>query len=160
MRAATLISRRATRDMRKSVTTLTTRQRAWWPLAAAVLVAAAVTAGCQNGVTGPSLSATVQNVSLQPTVAGLQGGQNVCCCHLAGQLTNGSSIPVHAELIFTAKGASGQTLGTALNILEDVPAGATRSFVAAGITAACKDLSLSQILADKQIRLKGLFFPD
>jgi hypothetical protein len=141
--------------------TLTTNRRArLLPLAAALAVAVAVMTGCQNGVTGPSLSATVQNVSLQPTVAGLQGGQNVCCCHLAGQLTNGSSVAVHAELIFPAKGTNGENLGTALNILEDVPSGATRSFLAVGITAACKDVSLSQIVADKQIRLKGLFFPD
>jgi hypothetical protein len=138
----------------------TTKQRASVWVAAAFAVAVAAMAGCQNGVTGPSLSASVQNVSLQPTVAGLQGGENVCCCHLAGQLTNGSSVPVHAELIFPAKGANGENLGTALNILEDVPAGATRSFLAVGITAACKDVRLSQIVADKQIRLKGLFFPD
>jgi hypothetical protein len=138
----------------------TTKQRTGLFVAAAFAVAVAAMAGCQNGVTGPSLSATVQNVSLQPTVAGLEGGQNVCCCHLAGQFTNGSSVAVHAELLFPAQSANGQNLGTATTILENVPSGATRSFLAVGITSACKDLSLSQVVANKEIRLKGLFFPD
>jgi hypothetical protein len=127
---------------------------------AALVLAGALMAGCQQGVTGPSLSATVQNVSLQPTVAGLEGGQNVCCCHVAGQVTNTSSVPVHAELLFTAKGPNGLLVGTALTIQRDVPARATRTFLAVGIFAACKDISLSQIVADKLVRLKGLWEPE
>jgi len=135
------------------------KQITGFPLTAALAVAGALMAGCQNGVVGPSLSATVQNVSLQPTVAGLQGGQNVCCCHLAGQVTNTSTVPVHAELLFEAKAANGDRLGTAIDIEQNVAAGATRSFLAVGITAACKDVILSQVLADKRIRLKGLWEP-
>jgi hypothetical protein len=115
--------------------------------------------GCQNGVTGPSLTATVQNVSPQPTVAGLEGGPNVCCCHLAGQITNTSTVPVDAELRFPAK-TNGQLVGTAVDIQSDIPAGATRSFLAVGIPSACKDINLSQILTDKEVRLKGLWRPD
>ena len=125
-----------------------------------VVVAASVSSlACQGGVTGPSLAASVQNVKLEPTVAGLVGGENVCCCRLAGELTNQSSVPVDAELLFPAKGSDGQAVGTATNILTDVPAGATQSFVALGILQACHDLSLSQIVADKQIKLKGLWKP-
>ena len=50
-------------------------------------------------------------------------------------------------------------MGTALNIQSNVPPGATRSFLAVGIPAACKDISLTQIVADKIIRLKGLWVP-
>src|SRR5687768_97131 len=113
-------------------------------LVAALALAGALMASCQNGVVGPSLAATVQNVSLQPTVAGLVGGENVCCCHLAGQVTNLSSVAVHAELLFPARTTNGQPAGTALNIQPNVPAGATRSFLAVGITSACRDLSLNQ----------------
>lgn len=122
-------------------------------------LAGGASAGCQNGVTGPSLSATVTNVTLQPTVAGLEGGANVCCCHLVGQLTNTSGIAVDAELDFPAKTADGQVVGTATNILSNVPAGATVPFLAVGIPAACSSLSLNQILADQVIKLKGLWTP-
>jgi hypothetical protein len=134
--------------------------RTGFRVAAALAVTGALMAGCQNGVTGPSLAANFHDVSLQPTVAGLEGGQNVCCCHLAGRLTNSSSVAVDAELRFPARAADGTPLGTGMEILTDVPAGATRSFLAVGITAACKDLSLSQIVADGSVRLKGLFQPD
>jgi hypothetical protein len=126
---------------------------------AACAVAGALIGGCQNGVTGPSLSATYQNVSLQPTVAGLTGGENVCCCHLAGRVTNTSSIAVDAEVRFTAKAGDGTVLGTASDIMTNIPAGASRQFLAVGIAEACRSLSLSQIVTDGQIRLKGLFTP-
>ena len=135
-------------------------QRAGFAVVAAVAVAGALIVGCQNGVTGPSLSANFHDVSLQPTVAGLEGGQNVCCCHLAGRLTNTSSIAVDAELRFPAKVANGETVGTAIDILTNVPAGATRSFLAVGIPAACKDIALSQIVTDGSVRLKGLWEPN
>jgi hypothetical protein len=125
----------------------------------AVTVAGALSAGCQNGVTGPSLSATFQQVSLQPTVAGLEGGANVCCCHLAGKFTNTSSISVDAELRFPAKDKNGQLIGQGEDLLTNVPSGATQSFLAVGIPAPCSSLTLSQILADGSIRLKGLFTP-
>jgi len=102
-----------------------------------VLLAVAAGSACQNGVTGPSLSANVANVTLQPTVAGLEGGANVCCCHVVGQLTNTSSIAIDAELQFPAKASSsGQLLGTALSTLTSIPAGSTQPFQAVGIPAA------------------------
>ena len=101
----------------------------------------------------------VQGVTLQPTVAGLVGGENVCCCHIRGSVTNQSSVAVHAELLFEAKGTSGQAIGTAIVMEQSIQPGATRSFLAVGITAACREVSLSQVVADKQIRLKGLWEP-
>jgi hypothetical protein len=136
------------------------RDRAGFRVAAALALAAVSTSGCQNGVTGPSLTATVQNVSLQPTVAGLEGGMNVCCCHLAGQLTNTSIVAVDAELIFEALGPDRQLVGTAKTILSDVPSGATRPFLAVGLPSACKDLDLAKILETKEIRLRGLWVPN
>lgn len=126
---------------------------------AVLAVAIATMAGCQSGVVGPSLSADIQNVRLQPTVAGLVGGENVCCCHIVGELRNTSSIAVDAELLFPAKAPDGQPLGTGLNIQTNVPPGGSRVFLAVGITAACKDVRLSQVVADSEIRLKGLFQP-
>lgn len=130
-------------------------------LAAVMLVALAgvFLSGCQSGVTGPSLAATVQGVTLQPTVVGLVGGENVCCCHIRGTVTNQSTVAVHAELRFEAKGASGQALGMAAVMEQNIQPGATRAFVAVGITAACREVSLAQVVADKQIRLKGLWEP-
>jgi hypothetical protein len=127
--------------------------------AIAVAAAGSLITGCQNGATGPSLSATYHDVSLQPTVVGVDGAANVCCCHLAGKFTNTSSISVDVELRFVAKDKNGQQVGTGEAVLNDVPSGATQSFLAVGIPAPCSSLSLSQILADGSIRLKGLFTP-
>jgi hypothetical protein len=128
-------------------------------VATAIAVGGTLIAGCQNGVVGPSLSAVYTDVTLQPTVAGLVGGENVCCCHLAGRVTNTSSIPVDAEVRFTAKGTDGALLGTATDILTNIPSGGSRQFLAVGLPHACRNISLPQILADGQIRLKGLWTP-
>jgi hypothetical protein len=125
----------------------------------AVTAAGALSSGCQNGVTGPSLSSNFSNVTFVPTVAGLEGGANVCCCHLAGRFTNTSSIAVDAELRFPAKNASGALVGQGEDLLLNVQPGATQSFLAVGITEACSSLSMAQILRDGTIRLKGLFIP-
>jgi hypothetical protein len=114
--------------------------------------------GCQSGVNGPSLTATVHNVSLQPTVAGLEGGENVCCCHVVGQLTNASSVAVDAELLFPAK-INDQVVGTAIDELTSVPPGATQPFDAKGIPSACSGFALNQVVADKTVRLRGLWMP-
>jgi hypothetical protein len=124
--------------------------------ATAVAAVAACTLACQNGVTGPSLTAAVQSLALTPTVSGVDGGQNVCCCLVTGQVKNTSSVTVHIQLTFTGK-SQGANVGTAVDMERDVPSNSLRSFVASGIQAACKDLSLSQIDADKQIRLLGLW---
>lgn len=126
---------------------------------AAVLAGAVLTMGCQSGEVGPTLSATVTNVVLQPTVAGLVGGENVCCCHIRGVVTNTSPVTVHAELQFPARGRAGEPLGTGIDLQLDLAPGASRPFLAVGITSACKDVTLSQIVADKQIKLKGLWQP-
>jgi hypothetical protein len=125
----------------------------------AVTAAGLLSAGCQNGVTGPSLSSNFSQVTFVPTVAGLQGGENVCCCHLSGRFTNTSSIAVDAELRFPAKDKSGVLVGQGEDLLTNVPSGASRSFLAVGITAPCASLTMSQILADGTIRLKGMFVP-
>lgn len=129
-------------------------------IAAALSGSVVLLGSCQRGITGPTLTATVQNLSLQPTVAGLQGGQNVCCCHLAGQVTNTSPVAIHAELRFPAKGPTGLLVGTALDIQRDMQPGQTRSFLAVGIPAACRDINLAQINAEKEIRIKGLWEPE
>jgi hypothetical protein len=126
---------------------------------AAAIVTGALSAGCQNGVTGPSLVANFHDVSLQPTVAGLEGGANVCCCHLVGRLTNSSSVAVDAELRFPAKDRAGQPVGVGEDLLLSVAPGATKQFLAVGVTAPCSSLTMSQILADGQVRLKGLWQP-
>lgn len=124
--------------------------------ATAVAMVAASTLACQNGVSGPSLSAAVQTLALRPTVSGVDGGANVCCCLVTGEVRNTSSVALHIQLTFPAK-SQGASVGTAVILERDVPANTVRPFVASGIQAACKDLSLSQIDADKQIRLLGLW---
>ena len=124
-----------------------------------VVLAGVLLSACQSGVTGPSLAATVQGVTLQPTVTGLVGGENVCCCHIRGTVTNQSSVSVDAELLFPARTPDGKGAGTGIVMEQEIPPGGSRAFVAVGITAACRDVSLTQIVADKQIRLKGLWQP-
>lgn len=125
----------------------------------AIALASAVALACQSGVTGPSLSATVSNLQLQPSVSGLEGGQNVCCCHVTGRVTNTSSVGVHIELIFPAKDAAGQVLGVASDIQRDVAPNGVRDFVAVGILAPCRSVGLSQVTADKRVRVMGLWEP-
>jgi hypothetical protein len=141
------------------IATLTRKTLTLGSVIAALVLAGSLSAGCQNGVTGPSLAASVNNLTLQPTVAGLEGGADVCCCHLVGQLTNTSTVAVDAELEFPAKGANGQVVGTAINILSNVPPGGTVSFLAVGIAAPCSSLDVNQISADEVIKLKGLWTP-
>jgi hypothetical protein len=136
------------------------KKRARLPVALALaFAAAAFTLACQNGVVGPSLSATVKSLALQPTVAGLDGGENVCCCHITGQVTNTSTVGEHIVVAFPAKDAAGQPLGSASAIVRDVPAGATRPFQAVGIAARCSSLSLSQIVTDQRMKVYGLWEP-
>jgi len=137
------------------------RGNLWGSQVAAVLAVmiGVLLVGCQSGVTGPSLSATVQSVALQPTVAGLVGGENVCCCHIRGTVTNQSSVAIDAELLFPARTSDGRALGTGIIMEANIPPGATRAFVAVGITAACREVNLTQVVADKQVRLKGLWQP-
>jgi hypothetical protein len=129
-------------------------------LAALVLASASAFAlACQSGTVGPSLTATVQNLKLEPTVVGVQANQNVCCCNVTGEVTNTSSVGVHVQLVFPATAGDGRALGAAVSIERDLAQSARRAFLAVGIQAACKDVSLAQIDADKRVQVFGLWEP-
>jgi hypothetical protein len=134
-------------------------QSARLPVALALALLGGLALACQDGVVGPSLSATVKNVALQPTVAGLEGGENVCCCHITGQVTNTSTVGEHIVVAFTAKDGAGQSLGAASAIVRDVPSGGSRPFEAVGIAAKCSALTLSQIVSDQRVKVYGLWEP-
>jgi hypothetical protein len=124
--------------------------------ATALAMVAAFTLACQNSVSGPSLSAAVQTLALTPTVSGVDGGANVCCCLVTGEVKNTSSVTIHIQLTFPGK-SQGASVGTAVVMERDVPSNTVRAFTATGLQAACKDLTLSQIDADKQVRVLGLW---
>ena len=102
---------------------------------ATAALAAALT-GCSTHETGPSLSFVVEGESLAPTTAE-PGASAVCCCRVRGSVMNTSSIPVHVNLNFEGRDASGASLGTGLDFVANIPAGGRASFDAAGIVAAC-----------------------
>lgn len=124
---------------------------------AAVALAGALAMACQNGVTGPSLSATIQTISLSPTVK-LPAGENICCCHVVGTVKNNSSVTAHIRLEFTAK-KDGGTIGQAMVLEKEVGSGAVRSFEAPGMFAPCSSIDTKQILADAVVRVIGLWEP-
>jgi hypothetical protein len=128
-------------------------------IAILVALAGALVIACQNGVTGPSLTATVQDVTLVPTLTGVPAGENVCCCHLSGSVKNTSSIRVHVQLRFPARNKTGQAVGVGVDLQRDIPAEGTRSFLAVGIQAPCSTIEKSQIVADQQVRVIGLWEP-
>jgi len=141
------------------------KHAARFAVAVALALGAAFTIACQNGVVGPSLTATVQTISLSPTfpftpgnATGEQASRNICCCLVVGTVKNTSSIAAHIELQFPAMRA-GQSVGTAVDLEKDVPSQAGRSFSAVGIQAACNTLDLSQISADQRVRVIGLWEP-
>jgi predicted small secreted protein len=134
-------------------------------LVVALALGAAFTTGCQNGVVGPSLTATIQTISLSPTfpftpgdATGEQAARNICCCLVVGTVQNTSSVAAHIELRFPAT-SQGQNVGTAIDLEQNVPSQAVRAFTAVGIQAACNTLSLSQITADQRVRVIGLWAP-
>jgi uncharacterized protein YfcZ (UPF0381/DUF406 family) len=134
-------------------------------VAVALALGIAFTFACQNGVVGPSLTATIQTISLSPTfpftpgdATGEQASRNICCCLVVGTVKNTSSITAHIELQFPAISA-GQSVGTAVDLEKDVASQAVRSFSAVGIQAACNTLSLTQITADQHVRVIGLWEP-
>jgi len=137
-------------------------------LAVAVALAsgAAFTIACQNGVVGPSLTATIQTMSLSPTfpftpgnVASEQAARNICCCLVVGTVKNTSSITAHIELQFPATTSQGQNAGVAVDLEKNVDSQIVRAFSAVGIQAACNTLSLTQITADQRVRVIGLWEP-
>jgi len=101
---------------------------------AAVALAGAVTIGCQNGVTGPSLSASIQTLTLVPTVE-------------------------HVQLQFPAK-TGGTEVGRAVVLEKDLAPGAVRPFEAPGLMVPCGQLDSKQVLADAVVRPIGLWQPN
>ncbi len=135
-----------------------------FPLGLALaLVGALVVGGCQNGVSGPSLTATTAGLTLVPTMTAgtdLGANRNICCCHVVGTVTNTSPVSVNIELRFPATNtATGELAGMGLDSQKSVPTGATRSFEAVGIYAACNSLDLAQIQRDQILNIRGLWSP-
>jgi hypothetical protein len=130
----------------------------------AALVGALLLAGCQNGVSGPSLTAATSAVTLMPSlgsVPDLEANKNTCCCHVTGTVKNTSGIEVHVELKFPATNRqTGQPAGTALTILRNIGPGASRDFSAIGIYAPCNALDRDQVVRDQIVNIKGLWEPD
>jgi hypothetical protein len=124
---------------------------------AAVALAGALTMACQNGVTGPSLSASIQTLSLAPTV-NAPSSQNICCCHVVGSVKNTGSITEHVQLQFPAK-SGGTEVGRAVVLVNDLPSGEARSFEAPGLMVPCGTLDVNQVKADAIIRPIGLWEP-
>lgn len=133
-------------------------------LAAVLALAAAVAIGCQNGVSGPSLTAVTSQLSLVPTLGStpdLSANMNTCCCHVSGTVKNTSSIEVNVELRFPAKNRqTGESVGMGLALQKNMAAGASRSFEAVGIYAPCNSIDLTQIDRDKMVNIKGLWQPE
>ena len=128
-------------------------------LGLAVALAGALAMACQNGVTGPSLTATILQLDLSPTLK-VPAGENICCCHVVGTVKNTSSVSVHIRLQFPAKDKAGASAGAAEVLVTSVPAGATRPFEAVGIQTACGLLDKAQITADQRVRVIGLWEPN
>ena len=81
----------------------------------------------------------IQTSALTPTVSGVDGGANVCCSLVTGEVKNTSSVTIHIQLTFPGK-SKGASVGTAVVMERDVPSNTVRAFTATGLQAACKDL--------------------
>lgn len=128
-------------------------------LGLAVAAAGALLMGCQNGVTGPSLTASILQLDLSPTLK-VPAGENICCCHIVGTVKNTSSVGVHIRLQFPAKDKAGASAGAAEVLVTAIPAGTTRDFEAIGIQKPCSSLEKTQIWADQRVRVIGLWEPN
>jgi hypothetical protein len=124
---------------------------------AVVAFAGALTIACQNGVSGPSLSATIVSMTLQPTVTA-PSSENICCCHVVGSVKNTSSVTAHVQLQFPAK-AGGTEVGRAIDLERDLAPGAVRAFEAPGLMVACSSIDPKQVLSDAIVRVIGLWEP-
>jgi len=110
--------------------------------AAAYLLALATgvaSLSCRSHETGPALSISVEGENLVPT-QDVANAAAVCCCRVRGSVRNTSSIPVHVNIFFDARGASG-SLGAALDWVRNIDPGATKPYEAVGIVAACADVT-------------------
>jgi hypothetical protein len=101
-------------------------------------------ASCDH-VAGPALSAEIVAQDLVPTATVQEADPfapaDICCCRVDGRVRNTSSIPVNVSLRFNGYNQDGGAVGTAVAYVENVPAGGTSSFNAAGIFAACSHIS-------------------
>jgi hypothetical protein len=123
----------------------------------AAALAGALAMACQNGVTGPSLSASIQTLSLAPTVSA-PSSQNICCCHVIGSVKNTASIVEHVQLQFPAK-SNGAEVSRAIVLVNNVTPGEVRGFEAPGLLVPCGTLDVNQVKADAIIRPIGLWEP-
>jgi hypothetical protein len=105
---------------------------------AAMMIGAASTS-CSHE-TGPALSVEVEGETLAPTSA-LANAASLCCCRVRGTVRNTSSIAVHVNVNFDARGADGAGLGTALDWVPNLLPGARAPFDAAGILAPCSSVT-------------------
>lgn len=103
-----------------------------------VLVFAALAASCDH-VTGPSLSAKIESQRLVPTST-FQNADQICCCHIQGNITNTSSIAVHISLRWSVFDKSGAQVATATDFLTSVAAGATKPYDSVGIEKPCSQV--------------------
>jgi hypothetical protein len=101
-------------------------------------------ASCDH-VAGPELSAEIETQVLVPTATEEEADplepSAICCCRVTGSVRNTSSIPINVSLRFNGYNVDGGAVGTAVAYVENIPAGGTGSYSAAGIFSACDRLS-------------------
>ncbi len=102
-------------------------------------------AGCGSVPTGPSLNAVkltdlrrVATVNRSPQS---NGDFTVCCCHAAGSLSNGNSVPVHVTLTIAAMDSSGAQLGRTVDFAQDLQPGTTVGIEAVGFLMPCNTIN-------------------
>lgn len=130
------------------------------PLVLAFLLAGFASAGC-NHAQGPSLSASVETLRLSPSSADGNAATVLpaCCCRVVGTVRNTSSIPVNVSLRFPATDARGKNLGVAVDYVQNLAAGSSGAYDAAGILAACSQVVESRLRSDLQIEVLGVYRP-
>ncbi|RPJ84995.1 MAG: hypothetical protein EHM13_02450 [Acidobacteria bacterium] len=100
---------------------------------------AAVLAACKHTV-GPSLTVVIEGRRLEPSST-VPNAANICCCRVRGTIRNTSTIAVNVEVRFHSKDSAGKDLGTALDWVPNIPAGASKTFDAPGIIALCSQVA-------------------
>jgi hypothetical protein len=108
------------------------------------LALAAVAAGSCSHETGPSLSAVIESQRLVPT-SSQANAATLCCCRVQGTVRNTSSIAAHISLRWDVWVKGKETQATAsfqpLDFQNNVPAGGSRAYDAAGLLAACSEVA-------------------
>ena len=110
-------------------------------------------AACGGTPAGPSISNVVlRNVALQPTA----DNPNLCCCHVTGTAENGTSVPVHMTIKFSAlDGVRDEPIATIVAFVSDLEPRSTRAIDAPGFIVPCaaiKDLTT-------EVDVSGIAFP-